>query len=287
MAAELPGWAREMREVFRSGATSQFVISGNVFDLVPAPGGKNGVEYVSLTQVPHRRDAGAVRRGRAVRPRQGDPGAARRRPLPPLPQGVRHVPGHVVGGAPRRRPRQGGVARPRQPAAARPEARARADRPLPARRDGAHAPGRRQAGRRSAQGGGGLPLRAVRRAGRRGALRLRRGEPDAHPGARLVVRPGGARGVRGHGADHREPRRPQPLAGREPALGEAARRPAHRRRAARLHRVPHPRHRGVRRGERGAARGAGREAGRSVARQRARARAARAVERRSASPAPT
>jgi len=50
MAADLPGWAREMREVFRSGATSQFVISGNVFDLVPAPTGKDGAEFVSLTR---------------------------------------------------------------------------------------------------------------------------------------------------------------------------------------------------------------------------------------------
>jgi SpoVK/Ycf46/Vps4 family AAA+-type ATPase len=50
MAAELPGWAKEMREIFRSGATSQFVISGNVFDLVPAPDGKGGADYVSLSR---------------------------------------------------------------------------------------------------------------------------------------------------------------------------------------------------------------------------------------------
>ncbi len=47
---DLPTWAREMREVFRSGATSQFVISGNVFDLVPAPDGKGGADYVSLAR---------------------------------------------------------------------------------------------------------------------------------------------------------------------------------------------------------------------------------------------
>jgi hypothetical protein len=46
---DLPAWAKEMREVFRSGATSQFVISGNVFDLVPSPDGKGGVDYTSLT----------------------------------------------------------------------------------------------------------------------------------------------------------------------------------------------------------------------------------------------
>jgi len=47
---QLPAWAREMRETFRAGATSQFVIHGNVFDLVPAPDGKGDVEYVSLTR---------------------------------------------------------------------------------------------------------------------------------------------------------------------------------------------------------------------------------------------
>ena len=45
----LPAWAEEMRQVFRAGATSQFVLHGNVFDLVPAPDGKGGAEYVSLT----------------------------------------------------------------------------------------------------------------------------------------------------------------------------------------------------------------------------------------------
>jgi AAA+ superfamily predicted ATPase len=50
MAGELPRWAKEMREIFRSGATSQFVISGNVFDLVPAPGANGGAEYVSLSR---------------------------------------------------------------------------------------------------------------------------------------------------------------------------------------------------------------------------------------------
>ncbi|MEW6751368.1 MAG: AAA family ATPase [Candidatus Latescibacterota bacterium] len=42
----LPPWAAQMRAVFRAGATSQFVLHGNVFDLVPAAGG----EYVSLTR---------------------------------------------------------------------------------------------------------------------------------------------------------------------------------------------------------------------------------------------
>jgi hypothetical protein len=45
----LPAWAEEMRQVFRAGATSQFVLHGNVFDLVPAPNGSGGLDWVSLT----------------------------------------------------------------------------------------------------------------------------------------------------------------------------------------------------------------------------------------------
>ena len=44
----LPAWAEEMRQVFRAGATSQFVLHGNVFDLVPAPSAK-GTAFGSLT----------------------------------------------------------------------------------------------------------------------------------------------------------------------------------------------------------------------------------------------
>jgi len=44
----LPAWAEEMRQVFRAGATSQFVLHGNVFDLVPAPDGKGGTSFVAL-----------------------------------------------------------------------------------------------------------------------------------------------------------------------------------------------------------------------------------------------
>jgi hypothetical protein len=39
-----------MREVFEAGATSQFVLYGNAFDLVPAPDGKGGADFVSLTE---------------------------------------------------------------------------------------------------------------------------------------------------------------------------------------------------------------------------------------------
>lgn len=48
MAYELPSWAAEMREIFRSGTTSQFVLFGNVFDLVPADDGRGGRTYVPL-----------------------------------------------------------------------------------------------------------------------------------------------------------------------------------------------------------------------------------------------
>ena len=47
--SDLPAWAEEMRQVFRAGATSQFVLHGNVFDLVPAPNGSGGLDWVSLT----------------------------------------------------------------------------------------------------------------------------------------------------------------------------------------------------------------------------------------------
>jgi hypothetical protein len=48
MSNGLPAWAEEMRQVFKAGATSQFVLHGNVFDLVPAPDGKGGTDFVSL-----------------------------------------------------------------------------------------------------------------------------------------------------------------------------------------------------------------------------------------------
>jgi SpoVK/Ycf46/Vps4 family AAA+-type ATPase len=37
-----------MRQVFRSGTTSQFVLYGNIFDLQPAPDGQGGIQYISL-----------------------------------------------------------------------------------------------------------------------------------------------------------------------------------------------------------------------------------------------
>src|SRR5687767_2755859 len=38
MANGLPGWASEMRDLFRAGSTAQFILHGNVFDVVPANG---------------------------------------------------------------------------------------------------------------------------------------------------------------------------------------------------------------------------------------------------------
>jgi len=46
----LPAWAEEMRQLFRSGSASQFLLYGNVHDLVAAPKGgePGGFEFVSL-----------------------------------------------------------------------------------------------------------------------------------------------------------------------------------------------------------------------------------------------
>ena len=34
---DMPDWAQDMRDLFRSGAISPFILYGNIFDLVPAP----------------------------------------------------------------------------------------------------------------------------------------------------------------------------------------------------------------------------------------------------------
>lgn len=44
--AGLPGWAEEMRDLFRSGSVSQFILHGSVFDVVPA----NGERLLPLRQ---------------------------------------------------------------------------------------------------------------------------------------------------------------------------------------------------------------------------------------------
>jgi len=47
---DLPAWALEVRQLFRAGTTSQFILHGNVRDLVPAPQAGGGLEYVSLSR---------------------------------------------------------------------------------------------------------------------------------------------------------------------------------------------------------------------------------------------
>ncbi|NWG13879.1 MAG: ATP-binding protein [Acidobacteria bacterium] len=42
MSIELPAWAAEMRDMFRSGSVTQFILHGNIFDVVPAPGPGGG-----------------------------------------------------------------------------------------------------------------------------------------------------------------------------------------------------------------------------------------------------
>jgi hypothetical protein len=38
MSHDLPAWAEEMRDLFRSGSVAQFLLHGNIFDVVPAAG---------------------------------------------------------------------------------------------------------------------------------------------------------------------------------------------------------------------------------------------------------
>lgn len=42
MSATLPAWAERMRELFRSGAVAQFILHGNVFDVVSYSGAGTG-----------------------------------------------------------------------------------------------------------------------------------------------------------------------------------------------------------------------------------------------------
>ncbi len=47
MSPELPSWAAEMRDLFKSGSVAQFVVHGNIFDVVPAVG-PSGPRLLSL-----------------------------------------------------------------------------------------------------------------------------------------------------------------------------------------------------------------------------------------------
>jgi len=44
MANGLPSWASEMRDLFRAGSTAQFILHGNVFDVVPANGKQHSLK---------------------------------------------------------------------------------------------------------------------------------------------------------------------------------------------------------------------------------------------------
>ena len=44
MSATLPAWAREMRDLFRSGSCAQFILHGNVFDAIPHEGRMLGIK---------------------------------------------------------------------------------------------------------------------------------------------------------------------------------------------------------------------------------------------------
>jgi len=46
----LPAWAETMRGLFVSGAASQFLLYGNVQDLVPAPDAEGRPRFVPLRQ---------------------------------------------------------------------------------------------------------------------------------------------------------------------------------------------------------------------------------------------
>ena len=74
--ASIPAWAQEMRDLFRSGSVAQFILHGNVFDMVPARVGatqkllplKNFLEEVMFSQydvVIH------YDRGKGIRPTKG------------------------------------------------------------------------------------------------------------------------------------------------------------------------------------------------------------------------
>jgi SpoVK/Ycf46/Vps4 family AAA+-type ATPase len=44
MSNGLPAWASEMRDLFRAGSTAQFILHGNVFDVIPAGGKQHSLQ---------------------------------------------------------------------------------------------------------------------------------------------------------------------------------------------------------------------------------------------------
>ena len=159
----LPAWAGRMRELYRSGSTSQFVLYGNVVDLVDA-GPTVEKRFVSLrrflTEVMFAPFDVIIHydRGRGIRVAKGGDH------VPPLPQGLRHLPGHLLGGAAGHRRRRRHDPRSVQPAAAGPAAGPRTDQPIRSLEPAAH-PGRRRrfSGRGAPQSGGGGRLRPLHR----------------------------------------------------------------------------------------------------------------------------
>ncbi len=221
-AVGLPSWAEEMRQVFRAGATSQFVLHGNVFDLVPAPDGKGGTDFVSLSDfltgtmfqpfdVVVRYD-----RGRGVRIEPPDP------TRPDAYKGVEEVLRFLKGvdafrGAPAafdvvadklekldlrdqlpRDPKRALEIVDRVLAFARRRAKVQDGKVVASPLKVAVDP----------------RLRALHRPPGRPHLR-RRPQPDPHPDPGLGRQPRRHELLRGDGADHREPRRPQPQPGRD------------------------------------------------------------------------
>jgi hypothetical protein len=76
MAFDLPPWAREMCELFKSGSVTQFLLHGNIFDVVPTPSGSslrplpvkaflNDVMFAGYDVILH------YDRGKGIRPAKG------------------------------------------------------------------------------------------------------------------------------------------------------------------------------------------------------------------------
>ena len=245
MAYELPGWAAEMREVFRSGTTSQFVLYGSVFDLVPGDDGKGGRTYLSLRRfltevmfapfdvvILYDRGKGIrVRKGgdhfhrflKAFDTFQGTSWAG----LPDV--GPDKVESLDLGNLLPRDPKRALELIDRFLRGALARTRLVDGKPVPDPLkvaviiDYAHyiAP----------QGEPLVHLRPV---------------PDAHPDPGLVDRSGDHRRLRGHGPDHREPRGPQPPAGGEPLQRQDPDPAARGGRAEGVRRRHHRRHRRLR-----------------------------------------
>ena len=208
----LPDWARTMREIFRAETVSQFVLYGNVHDLVPHRE-EERLRFLTPERVPGRSPVPALRRGPLLRSGPRHPPVQGRRPLPPVPPGDGPVPRLAL----RLRRRRGQGPRPRpglaRAAAARSPPGPGTHRPLPERR-------RRlepepQVGR-AAFGGRGGQLCPFHRAPGRGAVHDRgdRDQPDQDP--ELGRRPGHHGRQHRHGARLREPVRPARVSGGKP-----------------------------------------------------------------------